>query len=137
MLEGTRQCRGEKGKVGKTSLQDRGDGHGKTQGTMLRPTQPQQLGNREQASWQYLRTAQWEGNKEKSLPTFFLTTLECTKDGGVSWRIQLHGIFPYSSRHTNNTQTHTHTSYALTHTPDRRDTTVAAFLVQTSLEESS
>ena len=94
MLEGTRQCRGEKGKVGKTSLQDRGDGHGKTQGTKLRPTKLQQMGNREQASWQYLRTAQWEGNKEKSLPTYFLTTLECTKDGGNILEVPTARHFP-------------------------------------------
>lgn len=30
LLEGTRLCMGEKGKVGRTSLQDRGDGHEKT-----------------------------------------------------------------------------------------------------------
>lgn len=61
---------GEKSKAGKTSLQDRGDGHKKTQGTKLRPKQPEHTGNRQKARWQYLRTGQWERNQEKSLPIY-------------------------------------------------------------------
>lgn len=124
LLEGTRQCRREKCKVGKTSLQDRGDSHGKTQGTKLRPKQPKPTGNREPASWQYLRIGQWERNKEESLPTYFLTTvgliLSAQRMGEVSLRVQMQGIFPYSSTQITHRHKHTHVICTLTHTKLQR-----------------